>query len=84
MPYNRSGDLYKTDVVQKLNEKGCNVKNVHALNLILEKMGLLENAGKCWITTDEGVKYTSYQSRCAADAWHSSVIDAVYDYLMSR
>ena len=84
MPYNCYGDLYKYEVVKKLNEMGCNIKNVHALNLILEEMGLLENAGRCWLTTNEGVKYTIYQSRCDANAWHPSVIDVVYDYLMSK
>ena len=40
MPYNALGDLYKIEVVKRLQKMGCNVKSVHALNLILEKMGL--------------------------------------------
>ena len=41
MPYNALGDLYKIEVVKRLQKMGCNVKSVHALNLILEKMGIL-------------------------------------------
>ena len=41
MPYNALGDLFKSEIVTKLQKMGCNVKNVHALNLILESMGLL-------------------------------------------
>lgn len=82
MPYNYLGDLYKSEVVKKLQEKGCDVKNVHALNLILEEMGLLIHSGKRWLTSDEGVKYTIYSGKVFdADAWHPSIVDAVYKYL---
>lgn len=37
MPFNCLGDLYKSEIVALLREKGCNVKNVHELNLILGK-----------------------------------------------
>ena len=39
MPYNALGDLYKIEVVKRLQKMGCNVKSVHALNLILENSG---------------------------------------------
>lgn len=41
MPYNALGDLYKIEVVKRLQKMGCNVKSVHALNLILEKWASL-------------------------------------------
>jgi len=85
MPYNYLGDLYKSEVVARLQELGCNVKSVHALNLILEEMGLQEHSGNNWVTTDAGVKYTIYRGRVFdADAWHPSIVDAVYNYLKNR
>ena len=36
MPYNSKGDLYKREIVKKLQDKGCDVKNVNALNKIME------------------------------------------------
>ena len=81
MAYNYLGDLYKSDVVAELQQKGFDVKDVHALNVILEEMGLVVHSGNLWITTDEGVPYTIYRSHCNADAWHPSVVDAICDYL---
>ena len=43
MPYNYLGDLYKGEIVCRLQEMGYSIKNVHELNLILEKMGILEH-----------------------------------------
>lgn len=63
MPYNALGDLYKIEVVKRLQKMGCNVKSVHALNLILEKMGILIHSGDHWLTSKEGVKYTIYSSQ---------------------
>ena len=41
MPYNFMGDLYKREIVEKLQKLGYNVKSVNALNKIMEQMGLL-------------------------------------------
>lgn len=41
MPYNCKGDLYKIEIVKKLQNMGFEVKSVNALNKIMEKMGLL-------------------------------------------
>lgn len=85
MAYNIHGDLYKSEVVSRLQEKGCNVKSVHALNVILEEMGLQERSGRDWVTTDAGVPFTIYRGRVFnADAWHPSIVDAVYDYLRTK
>ncbi len=66
-------------------KKGCDVKNVHALNLILEEMGILKHYGNNWLTTDEGVKYTIYREPVYdADAWHPSIVDDVYEYLSNK
>lgn len=81
MPFNYLGDLYKSEVVAALQKRGYAVKSVHALNIILEEMGLVVRSGNIWITTEKGVPYTIYNSRCDADAWHPSVIDAICDYL---
>lgn len=82
MAYNIYGDLYKSEVVCRLQEKGYNVRSVHALNLILEEMGLQYRSGRDWVTTDAGVPYTIYRGRVFnADAWHPSIVDAVMNYL---
>ena len=84
MPYNALGDLYKIEVVKRLQKMGCNVKGVHALNLILEKMGILIHSGDHWLTSKNGVKYTIYSSQVFdADAWHPSIVDAVLEYLQN-
>ena len=80
-----SNFVYKSEVVSRLQEKGCNVKSVHALNVILEGMGLQERSGRDWVTTDAGVPFTIYRGRVFnADAWHPSIVDAVYDYLRTK
>ena len=85
MAYNIYGDLYKSEVVSRLQENGYNVRNVHALNLILEEMGLQDRSGSDWVTTDAGVPYTIYRGRVFnADAWHPSIVDAVMNYLDSK
>lgn len=38
MPYNYKGDLYKREIVKKLQDMGLDVKSVNALNKIMEKM----------------------------------------------
>ena len=85
MPYNYLGDLYKGEIVCRLQEMGYSIKNVHELNLILEKMGILEHCGNHWLTTEFGVKYTIYRGPVFdADAWHPSVIADISKYLEDR
>lgn len=48
MPYNYKGDLYKREIVKKLQDMGLDVKSVNALNKIMEKMGLLIHYGNGW------------------------------------
>ena len=81
MPYNYWGDLYKSEIVSLLQNKGCNIKSVHELNLIMEKMGLLIHSGNHWITTKEAVRYTIYKSQTDADAWHPAIVDVIYEFL---
>ena len=81
MPFNYLGDLCKKEMVNKLQDIGHNIKNVHELNLILEKMGILYKNGTHWFTTKEGVKYTIYHSQCNADVFHPIVVDLVSKYL---
>lgn len=81
MPYNFLGDLYKSEIVIELQKRGYNVKSVHALNIILEEMGLVVHSGNHWFTTEKGVPYTIYNSRCDADAWHPSVVAEICEYL---
>ena len=52
MPYNCKGDLYKIEIVKKLQDMGFDVKSVNALNKLMEKMGLLVHYGNGWGTTD--------------------------------
>lgn len=58
MPYNPKWDLYKIEIVNKLQDMGFDVKNVNNLNKIMEKMGLLIHYGNGWGTTDKGAKYS--------------------------
>ncbi len=81
MAWNCYGDITKGDIVIRLRERGCNIKNVHELNIILEEMGLVRRSGNCWMTTDKGVPYTIYNSRSNADVWHPSIVDEVYNYI---
>lgn len=41
MPYNYKGDLYKREIVKKLQDMGLDVKSVNALNKIMEKWDCL-------------------------------------------
>lgn len=41
MPYNYKGDLYKREIVKKLQDVGLDVKSVNALNKIMEKWDCL-------------------------------------------
>ena len=82
MAYNCLGDLYKSEVVSILQKRGYNVRSVHALNLILQEMGLLEHYGNNWLTTKAGVPYTIYKSQVYdADGWHPSIVEAVARHL---
>ncbi len=82
MPFNYLGDLYKSEIVALLRKKNCDIKSVHELNLIMEKMGLLIHSGNHWLTTKEAVKYTVYNSQVVdAAAWHSSVVEVIYKFL---
>lgn len=68
-----------------MQQLGCNVRSVHALNLILEEMGLQTHSGNDWLTTDAGVKYTIYRGHVFnADGWHKSIVSAVYDFLQKK
>lgn len=82
MPFNYLGDLYKREIVDLLRKKGCNIKNVHELNLIMEKMGILIHYGNGWLTSKDAVKYTIYKAQVYnADGWHPSVVDIIYKFL---
>ena len=82
MPYNALGDLYKLEIVSILKNKGFNVKDVHELNLILEKMGILIKSGSHWMTTKAGVKYTIFNGPVLdAQAWHPSIVDLIVKFL---
>ena len=65
MPYNCKGDLYKREIVEKLQNMGFAVKSVNALNKIMEKMGLLIHYANGWGTTDKGAKFSM---------WHKGVL----------
>lgn len=71
MPYNCKGDLYKIEIVKKLQNMGFDVKSVNALNKIMEKMGLLIHYGNGWGTTDAGAKFSMWancQVKCNTSA----------------
>lgn len=74
--------IYKSEIVALLRKKGCEIKNVHELNVIMEKMGLLIHSGNHWLTAKDAIKYTIYNSQVFdADAWHPAVVDVIYKFL---
>lgn len=82
MPYNCLGDLTKSEIIEALRKKGCNIKNVHELNVIMEKMGLLIHYGNNWITAKDAVKYTIFNTQVYdAKAWKPVVVDLIYKFL---
>ena len=81
MDFNWMGALTKQEVIALLSNKGCNVKDVHELNLIMEEMGLLICSDGKWSTTKEAEKYTSSNSQIDDEVlWRPSVIDAIYKF----
>ena len=82
MPYNCLGDLYKSEIVKKLQDMGHDVKNVNALNKIMEKMGLLNHYGNSWGTTDAGAKFSMWHKNILnSNAWHPEIVEEIAKYL---
>lgn len=81
MEFNWMGPLTKQEVAALLRNRGCDIKGVNELNLIMEEMGLLTHSEGQWSITEEAVKYTSSNSQvCDADVWHPLVVDAIYKF----
>lgn len=82
MPYNYKGDLYKREIVKKLQDVGLDVKSVNALNKIMEKMGLLIHYGNGWGTTDAGAKFSMWHKGVLnSDSWHPELVDEIAKFL---
>lgn len=82
MPYNCKGDLYKIEIVKKLQNLGFDVKSVNALNKIMEKMGLLIHYGNGWGTTDAGARFSMWHKGVLnSDAWHPELVDEIAKFL---
>ena len=85
MPYNCKGDLYKREIVEKLQNMGFAVKSVNALNKIMEKMGLLIHYANGWGTTDKGAKFSMWHKGVLnSDSWHPELIDEIANFLKSK
>ena len=85
MPYNCLGDLYKREIVEKLQKMGYDVKSVNALNKIMEKMGLLVHYGNDWVTTDKGAMFSMWhKSVLNSDSWHPELVDEIIKYLKNN
>ena len=85
MAYNYKGDLYKMEIVKKLQDMGYNIKSVNALNKIMEAMGLLVHYGNGWGTTDKGAKFSMWHKGVFnSDAWHPELIDEIIKYLKNK
>ena len=81
MEFNWMGELTKLEVVALLRKRGCNIKDVNELNVIMKEMGLLIHSEGQWSTTEEGVKYISCNSQgFDVDVWSPSVVDAIYKF----
>lgn len=78
------GSLTKRDIVKKLNLLGFEVKSVHQLNLILEKMGIIKHCNNGWKTTQAGSRYSTYTyPGFDDDLWNSDLLRDVWEYLKS-
>lgn len=76
------GDLTIKEVVALLRNRGCNIKDVNELNMIMEEMGLLICSDWKWSITKETEKYTSSNSQVVEETvWRPSVVDAIYKFL---
>lgn len=85
MPYNFMGDLYKREIVEKLQKRGYNVKSVNALNKIMEQMGLLVHYANGWGTTDKGAKFSMWHKGVFnSDAWHPELVDEIIKFLENK
>ena len=85
MPYNYKGDLYKREIVNKLQHMGLDVKSVNALNKIMEKMGLLVHYGNDWATTDAGAKFSMWHKDVLnSNAWHPELVDEIVKFLKNK
>ena len=85
MPYNYKGDLYKREIVKKLQNMGLDVKSVNALNKIMEKMGLLIHYGNGWGTTDAGAKFSMWHKGVLnSDSWHPELVDEIAKFLKKK
>ncbi|MBS4885861.1 MULTISPECIES: hypothetical protein [Blautia] len=85
MPYNFMGDLYKREIVEKLQKLGYNVKSVNALNKIMEQMGLLVHYANGWGTTDKGAKFSMWHKGVFnSDAWHPELVDEIIKFLENK
>ena len=85
MPYNSKGDLYKAEIVKKLQNLGYNIKSVNALNKLMEKMGLLVHCGNGWITTDKGAKFSMWHKGVLnSNAWHPKLVDEIIKHLNNK
>lgn len=85
MPYNFMGDLYKREIVEKLQKLGYNVKSVNALNKIMEQMGLLVHYANGWGTTDKGAKFSMrHKGVFNSDAWHPELVDEIIKFLENK
>ena len=82
MPYNCKGDLYKCEIVKKIQDIGFDVKSVNALNKIMEKMKLLVHYGYVWSTTDAGAKFSVFHKGVLnCEAWRPELVDEIAKYL---
>lgn len=85
MPYNYKGDLYKIEIVKKLQKMGYNVKSVNALNKIMEAMGILVHYANGWKTTVRGAQFSmSHRDVLNCEAWHPEIIDEIINYLKNK
>lgn len=82
MPYNSMGDFKKREIVKKLQDLGYDVKSVHALNKIMEKMGFLTRYGNCWGTTSKGAKFSLFPKEVInSNVFHPEIVDEIAKYL---
>ena len=85
MAYNFMGDLYKREIVEKLQKMGYDIKSVQALNKIMEKMGLLVLYANRSKTTDKCAKLSMLHKEVINSySWHPELVDEIIKYLKNN
>ena len=78
--------LKKVEIIWKLaKEHGIIIKDSHALNKIMEEMGILIHYGNGWVTSKKGVGFSIFRGPTLnCNLWREHVVEAIAAYLKEK